>query len=313
MASPRKALLLALTACLFLAAAGPSSAQRADPPSIRPGDFWTYRTNTSLSEGFSLAGTATFTVNARETLNVSGAERDAFRVLVQGDGTIRGEIPTGFGPIPVSGTWDLVGEEILEAAGLKVVSSFINLLALGVTEPFDQPFMLRVRNSTTLAISEDAWRFPVGVGDTGHVTASFDTWENVSFAFGFLNEASNVTGVGLRTLSYRLEASAMVDAPAGRFEAYRINETWPDGRHSLLFFAPAAGNNARTESYNETGTRVATTELASYRYQALEPPTFLGLTLVQWGVVILPVATAGIASAGWMRSRRRRRAPPEGP
>ena len=61
-----------------------------------------------------------------------------------------------------------------------------------------------------------------------------------------------------------------------------------------------------------TGTEpVATTELLSYRYQALEPARFLGLTTSDWTIVLVVVAAAVVVILV-LRQRLRRPVPPPG-
>src|SRR3990170_2024097 len=57
-----------------------------EPPGLRPGDFWTYRTNTSLASGFFLEGTATLRVLARATQTGEGVSVDAYLGVVDPDG-----------------------------------------------------------------------------------------------------------------------------------------------------------------------------------------------------------------------------------
>src|SRR5207247_2486955 len=72
----------------------------------------------------------------------------------------------------------------------------------------------------------------------------------------------------------------------------------------VSFFAPVAGNYARTEAHNGTST-VGTADLVSYRYQALEPPTFLGLTADRWALAAIGTVAVGIALVWWYRRRKR--------
>src|SRR2546425_76831 len=98
-------------------------------------------------------------------------------------------------------------------------------------------------------------------------------------------------------------------APAGHLDAYRIREAAPDGTYGLLYYAPATGNDARTEAYNGTA-KVATSELTSYRYQALEPARFFGLSGTDWAIAGTAVAAVGGAVAIlWLRRRRQSRPP----
>src|SRR3989442_61367 len=102
---------------------------------------------------------------------------------------------------------------------------------------------------------------------------------------------------------------APVDPPAGHFDAYRIREAAPDGTYGLFCYAPATGNDARTEAYNGTA-KVATSELTSYRYQALEPARFFGLTGTDWAIAGTAVAAVGgVVVILWLRRRRQSRPP----
>ena len=74
-------------------------------------------------------------------------------------------------------------------------------------------------------------------------------------------------------------------------------------RMSVNGAGSAAGNYARTESYNSTS-EVATTDLVSYRYQALETPRFVGLTTDQWVLVAVLGAAAANGFIWWYRKRR---------
>src|SRR5438128_1844377 len=83
-----------------------------------------------------------------------------------------------------------------------------------------------------------------------------------------------------------------------------FREAAPDGTYSLLYYAPTTGNDARTEAYNGTA-KVATSELTSYRYQALEPARFFGLTGTDWAIAgIAAAVVGGGVVVFWLRIRR---------
>src|SRR5206468_10866265 len=93
--------------------------------------------------------------------------------------------------------------------------------------------------------------------------------------------------------------------PAGPFHPERFAEAAPDRTYSVLYYAPPTGNDARTEPYNGTA-NVATSELTSYRYQALEPARFFGLTGTDWAITgIAAEAAGGGVLVFWLRIRRR--------
>ena len=194
---------------------------------------------------------------------------------VTGSGTAAGTFSTHLGLTPASGRWLLTGEESLESAGLKVVSSVLDLEANGTfrTSSLPIPFLLSVQNTTTFRFFDDPWRFPAEIGNTSVVTGQMNFSEDSRLFYGFQNQ-THTAGRVWWNVSYALETAIAVDSPAGHFDAYRIRETTPDGSYAQSYYAPATGNDARTESYNGTS-RVATNELVSYRYQALEPRRFL--------------------------------------
>src|SRR5207247_4047182 len=119
------------------------------------------------------------------------------------------------------------------------------------------------------------------------------------------SEPPRTAGVIWWNASYSIEAATSVETPAGHFDAYPIRESEPDGTETVSFFAPVAGNHARTEARNGT-TQVGTADLVSYRYQALEPPTFLGLTMDRWAFVTIGAAATTVLVVWWFCRRRKR-------
>lgn len=283
-----------------------------EAPGLRPGDFWTYRTNTSLASGFFLEGTATLRVLARETRTVEGVSVDVYRLSLNGLGTANGRFDTDFGSTPASGSWILTGEELIESRGLKSVSSVLDLETNGTlhTEPVSLAFQLSVQNTTTIRFVDDTWRFPFQVGDFGAANARLNFSEDFRLFYGLPTTPVHSEGLAWQNVTYVAEAGVSVEAPAGSFDTVRIRRTYEDGSYVLSFHAPAAGNNARSETHNESGS-LASAELIAYRYQALEPSRFLGLTIGDWTIAaVAAVAAVGSGAFWWDRRRRRRRSGP---
>jgi len=305
------ALLIAIFALPGVAV--PSSAE--EEPVISIGDFWTYATNTTATEGFYLIGPITFTIAGRATITIEGSPVEVFRVSVGGEGVAMGTIETAFGHVAATGSWRIVGEEALAIDGLKIVSSVLDLRANGTlhTDPIAQRFALRFQNTTTFDILEDTWRFPVDVGDSGLVRAEANWTEDVAIQYGFVSDASRTSGRAIRRIDFLAEARETVQTPLGPFSALRLREIWPDGSHELLFFSSDVGNNVRTEAYDANGRLVGSTNLESYRYQAREPVTALGLTYLQWSIVAAVAAGASATIAIVWRRRRRASPPALGP
>src|SRR5205807_10176598 len=113
-------------------------------PLLAPGDTWTYRTNTSLATGLSLDGHITLTVTAHRATEVEGPTYDAYVMSVTGSGSATGTFATQFGSTRASGEWTDSGRGILDAHGLKILSSVIDLETHVTrhTTPIPMPFAL---------------------------------------------------------------------------------------------------------------------------------------------------------------------------
>jgi hypothetical protein len=276
-------------------------------PLLAPGDTWTYRTNTSLATGLSLDGHVTLAVAAHNSREVEGRTYDAYVMSVSGSGSATGTFATQFGSLRASGEWTVSGREILDAHGLKILSSVIDLEANGTihTSTIPLPFVLSVQNTTSYRLDGDPWQFPLTVGTTASLASQMNFSEDFRLVYyGVSPTPTHVAGLTWSNMTYDVQAAVGIDTPAGRFEAYPIRETFADGSFTVSFFAPVAGNHARTEAHNGTST-MGTADLVNYRYQALEPPTFLGLTTDRWAFAAIGIVAVGIALVWWYRRRKR--------
>jgi len=306
-----------LVAISLALAVVPVTEEVVQGPRLTVGDWWRYLTNSSLASGFFLEGTATLAVLGHGPSTIEGTTIDAYRLSVVGAGTAAGTITTDLGTSPASGSWVLTGEEFVESLGMKTIASVIDLEASGTlhTQPRGIGFQLSVQNTTSYGISNDPWRFPLTVGTSQIVRSVINFSEDFRLAYGFPSTPVHTAGITPWNVTYTINASAGIDTPAGRFDAYPIHAAYPDGIANVFFFAPSAGNDVRTETYNGSG-RVAITELTAYRYQATEPPRFLGLTVTDWGFLGL-LAVAAAASVlilhRWLRGPAPRTGSPPPP
>src|SRR5439155_576506 len=78
--------------------------------------------------------------------------------------------------------------------------------------------------------------------------------------YGVSPTPTHVAGLTWSNITYDIQAAVGIDTPAGHFEAYPIRETFADRSFMVSFFAPVAGNYARTEAHNGTAT-VGTADL----------------------------------------------------
>ena len=300
-----RVLALVLAIALVPLAASPPAA--LDRPTWTPGDSWTYATNTTLTPGLNLTGSVVSTFQGVLPATPTGPTVPAYRIVVSGSGTAAGAVTTSAGAVPVAGTWILTGEQRLETVGLQPVYNLLDLSVNG-TYSIGLPYSARVQNTTTFQVLSDDWTYPLDPGASGRVTAAYNFTQDSSFA-GPVSGSLHDAGTGEWTVDFSIGPPTSVHTPAGTFTAYPVTETWPDGSRELSYAAPLAGNAVATQTYGPDGNLTAVTTLTSYRYQALETPAFLGLTLVQWSVVAAAVAAALVA--GFVLRRRRRKARPK--
>jgi len=307
-------LLLATVLATACAAEGATTVS-VSGPSLTVGDTWTYRTNTSATRSLVLEGRVTLTVTSRGPTAVEGRTLDAYTFSVAGSGTASGTFATRFGSTRASGDWRVTGLEVVDVRGLKILSTILDLEANGTlhTNPIPLPFLLSVQNTTSYRLDADPWQFPLAVNTNAVVASRMNFSEDFHLIYsGFSQPPVHSVGMVWWNVTYSLEAALGIDPPAGHFDAYPIRQTYPDSSVTVSFFAPVAGNHARTETRNQTST-LGTADLESYRYQALEPPTFLGLTSDRWALVAIVIGVAGVVLIWWTRRRRKPFTPPEAP
>ena len=295
-----------LLAAFLLLVAGVARAPLPDAmaaPSWSPGDTWAYRFNSTFEGSVFLNGTLQAAVQRLDNVTVRGIGVDVFVVGTDGTGTLEGVFPTPFGDLPAAGFWNLTGEQLFATDSRTVVRNLITISAAGHVGILDLPFSLLWINSTSSRVVRDDWVYPVPVGFSGSATLNASMAEDVFLQFG-TNPPLNTSTLVEAELTFGLSLLTRSDAtvPAGAFETYVVEEAWPDGGRERFDYAPAAGNNARTRTYNSTGGEITRTELVSYRYKAGEaPPSVIPILA---GLIVIGVA---VPLAAWWFIRRRRR------
>jgi len=263
-------------------------------PSWTAGDFWDYRFNTSFGGFVWFNGTLHTEIVGAENRTVRGVAQDVYVVDTTGSGAVDAS--------GANGTWTLTGEQLVSAGPRVVVRNLLRLDAQG-TFGLGLPFGVQWTNRTETRITRNDWAYPVPLGFSGAMSLNASFVETVHVTFGRNETWTNTsleTDVGL---AVSLPGTDTILVPAGSFETFVIRETWPDGSGQRFDYAPRAGNNARTQTFNGTGGEVARTELVSYRYRAGQPPDPLGTWLLLAGVAAIAV----IVPTGWLVLRRRRR------
>lgn len=294
---------LALGIAAMLVVASGARADSVLRPSLTAGDYWTYATNSTVAGLLDLVGRLTSRVAGRESIDVGGRPTDVYRVILNGSGTAHATLPPSMGSFEVTANWLLTGEDFLDSEQLKTVRS---LFELDVTQSGTNTLLFQAQNVTTYEILDDGWRYPLAPGATGTVTMGY-TFSQTTYSV--LSNATSVAGNGTWTLGFSMGAAESASVAAGVFQAYPIVETWPDGTSSRFLFSATVGNDVRTEAFDAAQVRVSVSDLVAYRYQAAEPPTFLGLTLVGWALVA-SVAAAAVVILVYLRRRNRLRPSP---
>jgi len=303
-AIPRAGFTLLLSAALILAGATARGTATAERPRYASGDFWTYRTNLTEAFGLALTGNTTLEAGAVATVAVQGENRSALQLYTSGGGTFTGRLPTG---ATVVGNWSVDGTDWWETGEWKPVRSLFRLSAEGEIRSAPTPVRVTIElvNETTQRIASDTWRWPIRTNATGSVAAHWNVTQNLTIHFEGVDPSSNETHVeGDYTTTFAWDRTERVVVPAGTFDAEVVREAGPEGGYRLRWYAARAGNDVREEDYNETGGRVARSELTAYRYAITEPPPpFPWLPAMIAGLAVVVV---GLSVALAVRARRRR-------
>jgi len=302
-------LLLAASLLLVAGAARAPLGTSMNAPAWTAGDFWEYRFNTTFENSVYLNGTVRAAVGETRTEVVRGVSVEVFVVNTSGRGIMAGAFEIFNASVPVSGAWNLTGEEWITTASRKIVKSLVVIDADGkVPVPVpDTDFHLSWTNLTTNVIVQDAFTYPVPLGFSGTVRANSSWREDVVVQLGG-NPPGTFVNVNQTEVAFTVSvpATGNTSVPAGTFETFEVRESWPDGSSDRLDYAPRAGNNARTEAFNSSGGSVSRTELVAYRYRAAEPMGDPVVLAVGIGVVVAVAIGFAVLALRWQRRRSER-------
>jgi len=200
-----------------------------------------------------------------------------------------------------------VGTDWWETEAWKPVRSFVRIVADGELRngPSTVAVTFELVNETTKRIVSDDWPWPIAAGAAGSLTARWNASENLTVQFQGSPPQSNETRVDA-TLATNFFAirTERVTVPAGTFDAEVIREAGPEGGYRMRWYAGRVGNDVREENFNGTGSKVATSELTSYRYAAGEPaPPLPWLPALVAALAVVVVVLLAVVA---VRARRRR-------
>lgn len=287
----RQIVSVVLALAMLLMALAPRAMAPIPRPTYTAGDFWSYRTNVTEEIGFRFDGNTTIDVRTPRVILVQGQQVEALEVLFSGGGAFGGTFE-GFGAI--DGTWTIIGAEDWETDTWKSVRSFVRLTATGRAGGTPAlTFTLTVENETTRRIVSDDWRFPIVEESTGTTVWHWNVTQNVTYRVQGRPPETNTSWLDSTfTTQYVYERTETVQVLAGAFEAHVIREEGPEGER-VRWYAPRVGNDVKQEEFNETGAKVATSELTDFEYAAGTPPPpfpWLFVVVVAIGIVVAVLA-----------------------
>lgn len=299
--NPVRVAATVLALALVTLAATPASS--LDRPTWTVGDRWTYATNTTLLPGLNLTGSVTWTVQGRPPTGGPNASEDPYEVVLSGSGSAGGFVTTSVGPVSIQGSWILTGEDLFEPATLQPLSNLLDLSVNGTYGGFGQ-YAIRLQNTTTFSIVTTSARYPIVAGSTWSTSVLANYTQDFSYS-GPTSGTNHTAGSADWTETFAALQPLEVPSSLAAFETLPVTETWPDGSREVSFLSAQVGNAVRTEGYDPGGNLTSLSTLTAYRYQALEAPTFLGLTALQW-VIVVPLIAAAVVALVLVRWHRRR-------
>lgn len=322
-----------------LVAASPMTAlaqQVIERPGYATGDFWTYevvlREIPELNEtedivlNIAVTGNYTVTIQGLESVDIGGESVMAYnasRVLTfEIDGTVG--IPLEDPPIDtsVSGTISVNDKVYMAQDGLEILmvntSMEIDLELSALDEGVQLTLPLMGSGSTEMTVDyvTDSWSFPYELGNTG--SERFRTTGNSHFQFTlFGNTTESSAGVSANgTMIYEAVREETVTVGAGTFSTLVVNTTVePEDDDlpveialaigpQLSYWASQVGAPVKQEIRDGSGETVVEFNLISYRYQAAERLTILGLDVIYW-IPIVAVIAGGVIVVVILRARRK--------
>src|SRR5207247_6050018 len=138
------------------------------------------------------------TLTSHASIEVDGRPIDEHIMTVAGAGTPSGAFALRLGrSAQAAVAWTLFGEHVVDARGLKTLSSVLDLEANGTihTNSIPLAFELSVQNTTAFRIDSDPWQFPLTVGATSQVTRRMNFTEDFLLVyFGGSRSPSRTAG-----------------------------------------------------------------------------------------------------------------------
>lgn len=269
-----------LVAFAFLAAV-PAARASMNRPTWTAGDYWSYSFGGSFgnsSLAYRANGTLRFNVLGVEAHTVNGTSYSTYHVAVT--------LSFKYSGVTVSINADLWYS--VETLAIVEISAAIN------SPPFAS---ISISGNPPQTI-----QWPLTAGAHWSSSTAVTTKEKYT-------NGTTIPAYSTLSTDFDVLADTTITVPAGTFTTTPLKET-PSGistGYVVVYWAPQAGNSARTETYNSTGADKGGYNLTAYNYQggSFLTSVYLGLTGLVW-LIIIAVVIIVIAAVVIMRRRRPR-------
>lgn len=322
---------------LVIVAASPMTAlaqQVIERPSYAAGDSWTYdvvlREIPELNEtedlvlNVNVTGLYTITIEGLEEVEIGGESVMAYNATRVLEITISGTVEIGSEEFSVdasvSGTVTVNDQLYMAQEGLEILtidtSLEIDIEMSAIVEDIELTLPVIGSGSTegTIDYVADSWSFPYELGDEGSEEAS--TMGSSSFEFTFFGNTTESSGEfsSNSTMMYEAVSEETVTVGAGTFDTLVVEtKVGPEDDElpvevalvigpQLSYWASHVGAPVKQEILDSSGTVIVEFNLTSYRYQAAERLTILGLDVIYW-IPIVAVIAGGVIVVVFLRRK----------
>jgi len=280
---------------------------RVPEPQYVEGDSWTYSADMTEQSTIDMTGTITMEIVGEEALVVGTHTYDVVENSVSGDGSFTGTLMG----MTAEGDWTMTGTEYWDTQSTERVSTELtsDLEGTVFTGEYLLNFTLTSTITTHSEVILDGWQHPIGMGQTGfvHLNKFYNMTALVEIE-GMGPMAIYDEYEGSYQIDYSCEETTTITVEAGTYEVYVVNMTNGDGSTEINYHLPEAGAGAKIERYDSLGVKVGEYTLKSFSYEGPEEPapTYLGMPLEYWVLLLIAGNTIAILSVAWILLKRKK-------
>ncbi len=331
--------ILLLVFALFIVSAPAGGQSSVERPTYTAGDFWAYDLNVladfefpaNTTATFDLSGNSTLTIQASEMRDIRGDVRSVYRAThalrIGASGSVSIDL---FGNVTNATFSALISADetaYLDTEGLEVwerhTEFAINVsVELEVSPGVSVSVSIEANGTIDMAMNytTNTWGFPLTVGGSGEeaFNATGTTFLQATLVGNTTSQSADLAFNA--TSSFEALREETITVPAGTFATVVVASTpgtaetpVPTNISALAYWSGAVGAPVRYAATNETGDEQVDFVLTSYRYQAAESLSILGLDIAVAIPLLVGIAIVAIILAIVLGRRRRTPMPPPPP